>query len=74
MKDTDTYTRRITVYRDSPLWAKYDRWFKLPIDALNELYVARYEVTRKGEWITEHELGQAATQIQAEYPDCILVY
>lgn len=64
-------TRKIAVYRESPIWSKYARWFNVPIADLDSLWVADYEVTGD---ISTHSVETAARQIRDSHADCVLIY
>lgn len=66
-----TTSRKIAVYRESPVWDKHPRWFNVPIETLDALWVAEFEVTGD---VHTHDIEEAARQIRAEYPDCVLIY
>lgn len=62
----------ITVYRDHPEWDKHDKWFKMPLALLQELYVARYLV--KGDDVDDADVKRHAQTVHAMHPNCVLVY
>lgn len=62
----------ITVYRDHADWDKYDRWFKMPIALLRELFVARYFV--KGDDVLPEDIERHAKTVHAQHPGSVLVY
>ncbi len=66
MLDTDT-TFTVRVFRESPLFDKYARWFMIPTPDLLALSV--------GGW-TCHEDDSAAliAHLEKEYPNHVLVY
>ncbi len=66
--------RTIAVYKESPLWSKYDRWFHMPLWELERLHVATYAIGGPGDQPSAHEIGRAAAGIRADHPDCVLVY
>jgi hypothetical protein len=69
---TTEVTRKIHVYQDSPVWDKYDRWFKVPLPMLDSLYVATYELTGDDVW--ECDVEALAAPIREQYPNHILIY
>jgi hypothetical protein len=64
-------TRKIAVYRDSPVWNKHARWFNVPIADLESLWVTEYDV--RGD-ISSHDIEVVAKHIREEHPNCVLIY
>lgn len=67
----DPITRTIEVYRESPVWDRYARWFQVPLDQLNTLWVAGYSITGD---VHTADVERMATEVRAMHPDCVLIY
>ena len=66
MLDTDT-TFTVRVFREDPIWDKYERWFMVPTPDLRRLFV--------GGWTCHEDHALAlTTHLHAEYPNHVLVY
>ena len=67
----------IHVYRDSPEWANYPRWFMLPAALLQELYVCTYRLTMDSEEGYEDwpvDARAPLDQAEKENPGCVFIY
>jgi hypothetical protein len=69
---TDTTGRTIHVYRESPVWNRYDRWFNVPLSDLNALFVASYMI--EGDAIDDGDVQRCAAALRQQHPDCVFVY
>lgn len=69
---TDQFiTRTIQVYGESPVWDRYARWFHVPTDQLDALWVAGY--TMIGD-VHVADVERMAARVRAMHPGCVLVY
>lgn len=64
-------TRTIQVYRESPVWDRYARWFQVPLDQLDALWVAEYSITGD---VHTADVERMASEVGASHPGCVLVY
>lgn len=68
---TEQFTRTIQVYGESPVWDRYARWFQVPTDQLDALWVAGY--TMIGD-VHVADVESMAARVRAMHPGCVLVY
>lgn len=71
-REIEEWTRRITVYHDSPVWARHARWFNVPVPDLEALWVAEYTI--RGDWIDETDVDRHADEVRRIHPGHVLVY
>lgn len=71
MSDAAPITRTIQVYGESPVWDRYARWFQIPLDQLNALWVAGYSITGD---VHTADVEHMAAEVRTLHPGCVLVY
>lgn len=69
---TDAPECTIRIYRESPLWDRYERWFNLPLADLNELFVVAYIIA--GEAVDHADVERCAAELRQQHPNCVFVY
>lgn len=73
----EKHAYRVRVFKDDPIWEKYDRWFQLPPHELERLHIVTYiwdENPLDPGPMESAERKQCIEWVEKEHPGTMLVY